>query len=113
MKKFFKNCENCEGWGYNLYNEDFEQNPVYDRRTECNLCDEGKVVDKDEVEFKVSQIEDMVEGFKIRVSVFQDMTAKCYSGYLNKLARKFEDRAGMCEKAIVRLNNYKLKLENL
>ena len=113
MKKFFKNCENCEGWGYNLYNEDFEQNPVYDRRTECNLCDEGKVVDKDEIEFKVAQIEDMVEGFKIRVSVFQDMAAKCKLSYLDNLGRKFEKRIDGCEKAIVRLNNYKLKLENL
>jgi hypothetical protein len=113
MKKFFKNCENCEGWGYNLYNDDFEQNPVYDRRAECHLCDEGKVINTDEVEFKVSQIEEMLDGFAIRVSIFNDMSEKCYSAYLFKLGKKFKDRAGMCQKAIYRLSNYKLKLENL
>jgi hypothetical protein len=55
----------------------------------------------------------MVEGFTIRVSIFLDMANKCELGYLDNLARKFRDRAGMCEKAILRLNNYKLTIQNL
>lgn len=111
MKNYFKDCVLCQGNGRIEISENDE--PYYEHWVDCDYCEEGQVIDMDEVDFKVSQIEDMVEGFIIRVSIFEDMAAKCYSGYLDKLGKKFEDRAGMCQKAILRLNNYKLTIQNL
>lgn len=111
MKNYFKDCALCHGNGRIEISGNDE--PYYEHWVDCNYCEEGKVIDTDEVEFKVAQIEDMVEGFTIRVSIFLDMANKCELGYLDKLARKFRDRAGMCEKAILRLNNYKLTIKNL
>lgn len=113
MKKFFKDCEECDGYGYNVYNDTCDGDPRRNESYDCTYCDEGKVVDTDEVDFKIGQIEDMLDGFAIRVSIFQDMANKCKLGYLDNLARKFEKRIELCQKAMVRLNNYKNKLEEL
>lgn len=113
MEKFFKDCENCDGYGYNVYNDTCDGDPRRNESYDCTYCEDGKVVNTDEVDYKVGQIEDMLDGFAMRASIFLDMANKCELGYLDKLARKFRDRAETCENAILRLNNYKLKLENL
>jgi len=113
MEKFFKDCENCDGYGYNVYNDTCDGDPRRNESYDCTYCEDGKVVDTDEVDYKVGQIEDMLDGFAMRVSIFQDMANKCYLGYLDNLARKFEKRIELCQKAMVRLNNYKNKLESL
>lgn len=113
MKKFFKDCENCDGYGYNVYNDTCDGDPRRNESYDCTYCDEGKVVNTDEVDFKIGQIEEMLDGFAMRVSIFQDMANKCKLGYLDNLARKFEKRIELCKKAMVRLNNYKNKLESL
>jgi len=111
MKNYLTDCKLCQGNGKIEVSGNDE--PYYEDWVTCDYCEEGKVIDTDEVEFKVAQIEDMVEGFTIRVSIFQDMANKCKLGYLDNLARKFEKRIETCEKAILRLNNYKLTIQNL
>jgi hypothetical protein len=113
MKKFIKDCENCEGWGYNLYNDDFEQNPIYDRRTECTLCEEGKVLDSELIQDSIFDVEDLILGMKTRIELYQNLAEKCELGYLDNLAAKFKKRVDTCKRGLLRLAQYKLKLENL
>jgi len=113
MKKFIKDCENREGWGYNLYNDDFEQNPVYDRRTECHQCDEGKVLDAELIEDYIYSVDDLILGMKTRIELYQNLAEKCELGYLDNLAAKFKKRVETCKRGLLRLGQYKLKLQNL
>jgi len=113
MKKFIKDCENCEGWGYNLYNDDFEQNPVYDRRTECTLCEEGKVLDSELIEDYIYSVDDLILGMKTRIELYERLVNLCRLGYLENLADKFQKRVETCKRGLLRLGQYKLKLENL
>lgn len=113
MKKFIKDCENCEGWGYNLYNDDFEQNPIFDRRTECNQCEEGKVLDSELIKEYLFDVDDLILGMKTRIELYEGLVKKCRLGYLDNLANKFEKRVETCKRGLLRLGQYKLKLQNL
>lgn len=114
MKKFIKDCENCEGWGYNLYNDDFEQNPIFDRRTECTLCEEGKVLDFELINEAIEDVQYMIDGMITRIRLTSDnikMVAKFEM--LPDFMARYKNRLHTQARALARLEMYKSNLENL
>lgn len=116
MKSLFMNCPECDGSGYvtidlNDTHIPYEQNPV---DFTCMSCD-GKciAIDKDEVEERIYQIDDMIEGMKTRMRLHSDFIKTANKGYLPNLAKKYNDRLDTCARALGRLINYKRKLHNL
>ena len=116
MKSLFMNCPECDGAGYvtidlNDTHIPYEQNPV---DFTCMSCD-GKciAIDKDEVEERIYQIDDMIEGMQTRVRLHSDFIMTAKKGLLHELAEKYVYRLDTCSRALRRLINYKKKLHNL
>lgn len=116
MKSLFMNCPECDGAGYvtidlNDTHIPYEQNPV---DFTCMSCD-GKciAIDKDEVEERIYQIDDMIEGMQTRVRLHSDFIMTAKKGLLHELAEKYVYRLDTCSRALGRLINYKKKLHKL
>jgi hypothetical protein len=116
MKSLFMNCPECDGAGYvtidlNDTHIPYEQNPV---DFTCMSCD-GKciAIDKDEVEERIYQIDDMIEGMQTRMRLHSEFIMTAKKGLLHELAEKYVYRLDTCSRALGRLINYKKKLHNL
>ena len=116
MKSLFMNCPECDGVGYvtidlNDTHIPYEQNPV---DFTCMSCD-GKciAIDKDEVEERIYQIDDMIEGMQTRMRLHSEFIMTAKKGLLHELAEKYVYRLDTCSRALGRLINYKRKLHNL
>lgn len=116
MKSLFMNCPECDGAGYvtidlNDTHIPYEQNPV---DFTCMSCD-GKciAIDKDEVEERIYQIDDMIEGMQTRMRLHSEFIMTAKKGLLHELAEKYVYRLDTCSRALGRLINYKRKLHNL
>ena len=116
MKSLFMNCPECDGSGYvtidlNDTHIPYEQNPV---DFTCMSCD-GKciAIDKDEVEERIYQVDDMIESMQTRMRMLSDFIKTSRKGYLPNLEKKYNDRLDICARGLGRLMNYKRKLHNL
>ncbi len=70
-------------------------------------------IDKDEVEERIYQIDDMIEGMQTRMRLHSEFIMTAKKGLLHELAEKYVYRLDTCSRALGRLINYKKKLHNL
>jgi hypothetical protein len=114
MKKFFKYCESCDGTGTQgeTITAPYNSNDVVEWT--CEECNgECQILDIDELECRLFEVKEMIDGLSIRIGIFKDMANKCRLGYLDSLANKFENRIDTLQRGIKRLTEYKFKLESL
>jgi hypothetical protein len=116
MKNVFMSCPECDGHGYvtidlNDTHVPYEQNPVDFTCMSCDGC--GYVPDKDEIPFRIEEVNELIDGMQTRMRVISDTIMYCKKGLLHELAEKYVYRLDTCARGIGRLINYKKKLHNL
>lgn len=114
MEKFFKYCEGCDGTGTQgeTITAPYNSNDIVEWT--CKQCHgECQVLDEDELDCRLFEVKELIDGLSIRIGIFKDMADKCRLGYLDNLANKFEKRIDTLQRGIKRLTEYKLKLESL
>jgi hypothetical protein len=80
-------------------------------KCECDGC--GYVPDKDEIPFRIEEVNELIDGMQTRMRVISDTIMYCKKGLLHELAEKYVYRLDTCARGIGRLINYKKKLHNL
>lgn len=114
MKKFFKECAGCNGSGKQGEFTTWDCDPRRINEWTCEDCGgEGNFLDQDELDCRLFEVKEMIDGLSIRIGIFKDMANKCRLGYLDNLANKFDNRIDTLQRAIKRLTEYKFKLESL
>jgi hypothetical protein len=113
MKNVFMSCPECDGHGYvtidlNDTHVPYEQNPVDFTCMSCDGC--GYVPDKDEIPFRIEEVNELIDGMQTRMRVISDTIMYCKKGLLHELAEKYVYRLDTCARGIGRLINYKKKL---
>jgi len=116
MKNLFRECPECNGCGYvtidlNDTHIPYEQNPV---DFTCMSCD-GKryILDKDELPFRIEDLNEIIEGMQGRMRIISDTIKHCEKGMLYELREKYLDRLDTCARGLGRLTIYKNKLLKL
>lgn len=114
MEKFFKDCTGCGGTGVQGKSILAPYDPKDLVEWTCEDCHgEAQVLDEEELDCRLFEVKEMIDGLSIRIGIFKDMANKCRLGYLDNLANKFENRIDTLQRGIKRLTEYKLKLEEL
>jgi hypothetical protein len=111
MKNYLTDCRLCQGNGKIEVSGNDE--PYYEDWVTCDYCEEGKVLDSELIEEKLYDVNDLILGMKTRIELYEGLVKKCRLGYLDNLANKFEKRVETCKRGLLRLGQYKLKLQNL
>ena len=111
MKNYLTDCRLCQGNGKIEVSGNDE--PYYEDWVTCNYCEEGKILDSELIKEKLYDVNDLILGMQTRIELYEGLVKKCRLGYLDNLANKFEKRIETCKRGLLRLGQYKLKLENL
>jgi hypothetical protein len=111
MENYLTDCRLCHGNGKIEVSGNDE--PYYEDWVTCDYCEEGKVLDSELIEEKLYDVNDLILGMKTRIELYEGLVKKCRLGYLDNLANKFEKRVETCKRGLLRLAQYKLKLQNL
>lgn len=111
--KFFKDCGLCEGTGQHGYNDSIDQHPSWDVTWNCTNCDDGRVVDQDEVDAAIYAADEMIEGMIVRIRITSDNIMLCAKLDCHNLVKKYKNRLHTQARALARLETYKANLQNL
>ena len=114
MKKFIKECTNCQGTGKTGSNNSWDNHPSRDESWACDYCEEGQVHDQDALEEAIDDVEYMIEGMLTRIRMTSDnikMVAKFEM--LPDFVARYKNRLHTQARALARLEMYKANLQNL
>jgi len=115
MKKFMKECGECQGNGYTYTNSTYDKDPQYDVSYECKYCDcEGQVQDNEAINEAIEDAQWMIDGMIARLRLTSDnikMVAKFEM--LPDFMAKYKHTLSIQARALARLEMYKANLQNL
>jgi RecJ-like exonuclease len=112
-KQFFKECQACNGTGEELINNTWDQDPTKDESYKCDECNgEGVYFDKDELEDKIYDIEDMIDGMINRIRITSQTLKDLSRGMFYELLSKYKNRLQIQAKALARLEMYCANLKS-
>ena len=115
MKKFIKECGECQGNGYTYTNSTYDKDPQYDVSYECTQCDcEGQVHDQEALDEAIDDVQYMIDGMITRIRLTSD-NVKMASKYemLPDFTASYKNRLHTQARALARLEMYKANLQNL
>jgi hypothetical protein len=114
MKKFMKECGECQGNGYTYTNSTYDKDPQYDVSYECNYCDcEGQVQDSEAINEAIEDAQWMIDGMITRLRLTSDNIMLCAKLDCHNLVARYKHRISIQAKALARLEMYKANLQNL
>ena len=113
MKKFIKDCEECQGNGRTYTNSTWDNDPQYDVSYECKYCEDGKVKDSEAWFEAIEDAEYMIEGMITRIRITSDNIMVCAKLDCTNLVKKYKNRLHTQARALARLETYKANLQNL
>jgi DnaJ-class molecular chaperone len=106
-KQFIKECQACDGTGEELINNTWDSNPTKDESYKCDECSgNGFYLDKDELESKIYDIEDMIDGMDNRIRITSQTLKDFSRGMFYELLPKYKNRLQIQAKALARLEMY-------
>jgi hypothetical protein len=106
-KQFFKECQACDGTGEELINNTWNNDPTKDESYKCDECNgEGVYLDTDELESKIYDIEDMIDGMDNRIRITSQTIKDLSRGMFYELLPKYKNRLQIQAKALARLEMY-------
>ena len=113
MKKFIKECGECQGNGYTYTNSTYDKDPQYDVSYECKYCEEGQVHDQEALDNAIEDAENMIEGMITRIRLTSDNIMVCAKLDCTNLVSRYKKRLHTQARALARLEMYKANLQNL
>lgn len=113
MEKFFKDCENCDGYGYNVYNDTCDGDPRRNESYDCTYCEDGKVIDEEALDVAIYDANDMIEGMIARIRVTSDNIKMCAKLECHNLVARYKNTLDTQARALARLEMYKANLQSL
>jgi hypothetical protein len=115
MKKFIKECGECQGTGRTYTNSTWDNDPQYDVSYECKYCGcEGQVQDSEALNEAIEGAQYMIDGMITRLRMTSDnikMVAKFEM--LPDFVASYKNRLHTQARALARLEMYKANLQNL
>lgn len=108
-------CWKCETHGYvtefDLYKPPYEQSDV---ELICENCEgAGYVIDKDELEWKIGEVEQLIKGMKERMNVISDLMRYCHRNLDTNSLKRYANRLDNCSRGLIRLEKINNKLNKL
>ena len=114
MKKFIKECEECQGNGRTYTNSTWDNDPQYDVSYECKYCEDGHIQDSEALNEAIEDAQYMIDGMITRLRMTSD-SIKMSSKYemLPDFTNSYKNRLHTQARALARLEMYKANLQNL
>lgn len=109
-------CWGCDGAGYVIEETTGAKEPWLHNEVHltCEKCEGiGYDIDKDELEHRIDEIKDMLEGMRVRMRLHSDMIKSCEKGLLHELSQKYVYKLDTCARGYARLKQIESKLELL
>lgn len=113
MKKFIKDCEECQGNGETYTNSTWDNDPQYDVSYECKYCEDGKVQDSEALNEAIDDVQWMIDGMIERIRITSDNIMVCAKLECHNLVKKYKNKINTQARALARLEMYKANLQNL
>jgi hypothetical protein len=113
MKKFMKECEECQGNGRTYTNSTWDNDPQYDVSYECKYCEDGQVQDSEAINEAIEDAQYMIEGMITRIRLTSDNIMVCAKLDCTNLVARYKKRLHTQARALARLEMYKANLQNL
>ena len=107
-------CWSCYGDGFVVEERSGKKEPyLWDEvQLTCDHCNgKGYEIDKDELEYRLEDIKDMLEGMQVRMRLNSDMIKTCEKALLHELIPKYVYKLEISAKAYARLKQVQTKLE--
>ena len=115
INEFKKGCWKCETHGYitelDIYSPPYEQAEVDLICVSCNGL--GWVVDKDELDWKISEVEQLIKGMKERMNVISDLMRYCHKNLDTSSLKRYENKLDNCSRGLLRLERYIMNLKQI
>lgn len=113
MKKFIKECEECQGNGRTYTNSTWDNDPQYDVSYECKYCEDGQVHDQESLDEAIEDAQYMIDGMITRIRLTSDNIKFCAKLECFTLVDRYKSRLKIQARALARLEMYKANLQNL
>ena len=113
MKKFIKECEECQGNGRTYTNSTWDNDPQYDVSYECKYCEDGHIQDSESLNEAIEDAQYMIDGMITRIRLTSDTLKDLSRGMFYELLPKYKSRLQIQARALARLEMYKANLQNL
>jgi len=113
MKKFIKECEECQGNGRTYTNSTWDNDPQYDVSYECKYCEDGYVQDSEAINEAIEDAQWMIDGMITRLRLTSDNIMLCAKLDCHNLVARYKHRLSIQARALARLEMHKANLQNL